>query len=650
ASTIRMQEEWIGRSEGADINFSVIQLDSSIRVYTTRPDTLFGVTFMALAPEHPLVEQLVATPPSGCNSEEIAKYVAQAKSRSDVDRMANSKEKTGVNTGLTAMNPATGKDIPIWIADYVLMGYGHGAIMAVPGHDQRDHDFAIVHNIPIVEVIKSSNEKSENDCISGKGTAINSSSDLLAINGLQTDEAIDAVISWLEKNNIGKAKTNYKLRDWLFSRQRYWGEPFPIVFDECGKHYPVPESELPITLPDIDDYTPPETDDPTPLLAKANTWLHTTAGQAGIDPSILESNMPVTREANTMPGWAGSCWYALRFCSPHNDKQLVDKDAEKYWMGDGVDLYIGGAEHAVLHLLYARFWHKFLYDLKEISCDEPFRKLFHQGLLTSFAYQRKNKSLVAADAVEERNGQYVESGTGEKVERIIAKMSKSLRNVVNPDDIIEEYGADTLRLYEMYMGPLEASAPWNTRDIIGVHRFLQRVWRLGIDEDTGELRSVLNNKLNEVVERALHATIAKVSEDIPKLSHNTAIASMIEFVNTATSEGEITKDQLNRFVCILSPFAPHIAQEMYMKISGEGYITQQPWPAFDPKQLLADVVEMPVQIMGKVRGRISVPTGSTDEEVEQIAINDEHIKRLLENLTVEKIVIVQNKIINIVAK
>jgi leucyl-tRNA synthetase len=319
-------------------------------------------------------------------------------------------------------------------------------------------------------------------------------------------------------------------------------------------------------------------------------------------------------------------------------------------MGNGVDLYIGGAEHAVLHLLYARFWHKFLFDLNEISCDEPFSTLFHQGLLTSFAYQRSNKSLVPADCVEERDGNFVEIETGEEVQRIIAKMSKSLRNVVNPDDIISEYGADTLRLYEMYMGPLEASAPWNTRDIVGVHRFLQRVWRLGINEETGKIRSVLNNDTNDIVERALNATIAKVGEDIPKLAHNTAIASMIEFVNTATSEGEITQDQLDRFVRILSPFAPHIAQEMYMKIGGKGYITQEQWPTFDPSLLVADVIEMPVQIMGKVRGRISVPAGASDSEVEQIAVEDEHIKQLLENLTVQKVVVVKNKIINIVAK
>jgi leucyl-tRNA synthetase len=648
-STIRMQEAWIGRSEGADIDFPVVTLDDPIRVYTTRPDTLFGATFMVLAPEHPLVDALIASPPDGCDANSIAAYVAEAKSRSDVDRMADTKDKTGVHTGLAAINPATGKEIPVWVADYVLMGYGHGAIMAVPGHDQRDHDFAIAHDIPIVEVVQQADTETVTECFSGKGTAINSSSELCSIDGLQTDAAIVTIIAWLEESGAGKAKVNYKLRDWLFSRQRYWGEPFPIVFDENGRHYPVAEDSLPVTLPDLEDYTPVESDDPSPLLARATSWLNTTAGEAGVDPSILAPDTPVTREANTMPGWAGSCWYELRFCSPKENDRFIDKDAEAYWMGNGVDLYIGGAEHAVLHLLYARFWHKLLYDLKEVSSDEPFRTLFHQGLLTSYAYQRSDKSLVPADCVEEREGAFVEVETGEEVQRVIAKMSKSLRNVVNPDDIIAEYGADTLRLYEMYMGPLESSAPWNTRDIVGVHRFLQRVWRLGIDEETGEVRSILSNDLNETVERSLHATVAKVGEDIQKLAHNTAIASMIQFVNTATSEGEITRDQLNRFVHILSPFAPHIAQEIYTKIGGDGYIAHAQWPLFDPKKLVADLVEMPVQIMGKVRGRISVPVGASDDEVEQLAIQDEHIGQLLENLTIQKVVVVKNRIINIVA-
>ena len=646
-STLQMQKEWIGRSEGADVNFIVSGRDEAIQVYTTRPDTLFGATFMVLAPEHPFVDELIASPTSDCDIDALIAHVNEAKKRADVDRMADSKEKTGVFSGLFAMNPVTGKEMPIWIADYVLMGYGHGAIMAVPAHDQRDHDFAEVHGIEIVEVVQP--DCKVNGCFSGDGVAINSTSEQLSIDGLSTLEAKRKLIGWLEETGAGKAKVNYRLRDWLFSRQRYWGEPFPIVFDEHGNHYPVSEDALPVLLPDMDDYMPEESNDPQPLLAKAVSWMQTTAGEAGVDPSLLPPESIVTRESNTMPGWAGSCWYEIRYCSPRCTQRFVDKDAEQYWMGDGVDLYIGGAEHAVLHLLYARFWHKLLFDLGEVSCNEPFRKLFHQGLLTSYAFQRANKSLVPTNQVEERNGKFIDSKTDDEVERVIAKMSKSLKNVVNPDEVIAQYGADTLRLYEMYMGPLEASAPWNTRDIVGVHRFLQRVWRLGIDESTGECAASLQNETNEAVERALHVTIKKVTDDIPKLSYNTAIASMIEFVNTATSEEMLTTEQLIIFVSILSPFAPHIAQEIYTRIGGEGHISVQTWPKFDSQLLVADVIEIPVQIMGKVRSRISVPANADNKEIEKCALKDKHISQLLKNLTVRKIVIVPNKIINIVA-
>ena len=645
-STLRMQQEWIGRSEGADVDFPV-EGKESIRVYTTRPDTLFGATFIVLAPEHPIVEGLIASPPADFDSKILEKYVLETKNRADVDRMADSKEKSGVFSGLHATNPVTGNRIPIWIADYVLMGYGHGAIMAVPAHDQRDHDFAVAHSIDIIEVVEPA-EKTDG-CYSGAGIAIHSASDILSIDGLQTEEAKEKVIAWLEESGTGSAKVNYRLRDWLFSRQRYWGEPFPIVFDGEGNHYPVSESALPVVLPDLEDYTPAVSEDPAPLLGNATDWLNTTAGEAGVDPNILPPDTPVTREANTMPGWAGSCWYEIRYCSPHCKDRFVDKEAERYWMGNGTDLYIGGAEHAVLHLLYARFWHKLLFDLGEVSSNEPFRRLFHQGLLTSFAYQRTNKSLVPSDQVEEQDGAFIETETGEEVQRVVAKMSKSLKNVVNPDDVIAEYGADTLRLYEMYMGPLEASAPWNTRDIVGVYRFLQRVWRLCTNDTTGELHDSLNEHEDSDVERALHVTIAKVTEDIPILSYNTAIASMIEFVNTATSSGKLTCDQLNRFVRLLAPFAPHITQEIFSKIGGEGYIARAQWPTFDPALLVADTLELPVQIMGKVRGRVKVPANACDADVEKAALEDPNIGALLENLTIRKIIVVPNKIINIVA-
>jgi len=645
-STLRMQQEWIGRSEGADINFSLVDSDRSIAVYTTRPDTLFGVTFIVLAPEHPIVQEVIANPPSGIDLNATKSYVNEAKNKSDIDRMADQKEKTGVFTGIYAVNPATGKNIPIWISDYVLMGYGEGAIMAVPGHDQRDFDFASTFDIPILEVVKPLDAEYDS-CFSGNGIAINSSSDAVSITGQETNEAKQNIIAWLEKEKIGSAAVNYRLRDWLFSRQRYWGEPFPIVFDEHGNSYPVSEASLPVELPVIKDYNPEESDDPQPLLAKATEWIRTTAGAAGVDPSILSPDTPVTRETNTMPGWAGSCWYAIRFCSPHDNTRFVDKKAEKYWMNDGIDLYIGGAEHAVLHLLYARFWHKLLYDLGEVTCKEPFKKLFHQGLLTSYAYQRDNKTLVASNLVEERNNTFIEIETGKEVEQVIAKMSKSLRNVVNPDDVISEYGADTLRLYEMYMGPLEASAPWNTRDIVGVHRFLQRVWRLGINETTGSV--CVTQEENGVVERALHATIEKVSSDIPKLAYNTAIASMIEFVNTATANGGVNAKQLNCFVRILSPFAPHIAQELYSKLGNCDFVSLQQWPEYDREILVEETIEMPVQIMGKVRGRISVPAESSNEEIESLAMSNEHIAELLKGMTVQKVIVVPKKIINIVA-
>lgn len=648
-STLRMQAQWIGRSEGADVDFAVDERDESLRVYTTRPDTLFGVTFMVLAPEHPLINELIGNPPEGCDVEALEAYVTESKNRADVDRMADAKGKSGLFSGLYATNPATGKSIPIWIADYVLMGYGHGAIMAVPAHDARDHAFAKAHDIPIIEVVQPNKNEAVDGCFSGSGSAINSCSEYISIDGLQTTEAIQKVIDWLEESKLGTAKTNYRLRDWLFSRQRYWGEPFPIVFDSKGNHYPIEESSLPVVLPNLDDYTPAESEDPTPLLGKATDWLHTTAGEAGVDPSVLAPETPVTREANTMPGWAGSCWYEVRYCSPHDSDRFVDKDAEKYWMGNGIDLYIGGAEHAVLHLLYARFWHKMLFDLGEVSCNEPFQKMFHQGLLTSFAFQRENKSLVPSDQVSELNGKFVETESGEELERVIAKMSKSLKNVVNPDDVIAEYGADTLRLYEMYMGPLEASAPWNTRDIVGVHRFLQRVWRLCSDENSGETHASLQCDSDEIVERALHATIAKVTEDIPKLAYNTAIASMIEFVNTATSASKLTTDQLDRFVRLLAPFAPHISQEIYSKLGGEGYIAVAKWPEFDADLLIADSLELPVQIMGKVRGRVTVPSDASNEEVEKIATEDPTIRALLEGITIRKVIIVPKKIINIVA-
>lgn len=668
-STRIMQQEWIGRSDGAMIRFS--KGDEHLDVFTTRPDTVFGATYMVVAPEHPLVEKAIQSGVDGS----IEDYVKVARNRSDVERMVDSKTKTGVFTGMYVENPLTGEDIPIWTADYVLMGYGTGAIMAVPAHDQRDYEFARTFNLPIRQVVSSDGEVSQTDdwteALGGDGIGVNSSNDQISLDGLTTENAKSKIIDWLESKGLGRRRVNYKLRDWLFSRQRYWGEPFPIVFDEKGDHYPVSVEALPVVLPDLEDYQPIESDEPQPPLAKATEWVNTTAGEAGVDSSILPPDTPVRRETNTMPGWAGSCWYYLRYCDPHNNDRFVSREAEEYWLlsrreenskrtcptGEenfdatefhvgGVDLYIGGAEHAVLHLLYARFWHKILFDLGEVSTPEPIGQLFHQGMLTAYAFKRTDGSLVPVDEVDERsNDTFIERSTGKEVEQIVAKMSKSLRNVENPDHVVEEYGADTFRLYEMYMGPLDASAPWNARDIVGVHRFLQRAWRLAINEVTGELN--YREEADENIERELNKVIAKVGDDVERLAFNTAIAAMIEFVNAATGVG-VTRDQLGRFVRILAPFAPHVAEELWDRLGYQQSIVFQPWPEFDQSQLVEDSVEMVVQVLGKVRSRITVPSDADEAMLESTALGDEKIQALIEGKTVRKVIVVPGKLVNIV--
>ena len=674
-STRTMQTEWIGRSEGAEIRFAVEGEAEPLTVFTTRPDTLFGATYMVVAPEHPLVQRAAGR---GGNAA-LAEYVAWARNRSDVDRQ-ESKKKTGVATGLLAVNPATGARIPVWTADYVLMGYGTGAIMAVPAHDERDFEFAREFALPVVQVVDVPGTAWTGEAATGgEGRAVNSSSAAsgLSIDGLSTADAKRAVIAWLETRGIGALRVNYRLRDWLFSRQRYWGEPFPVVFDADGNHYPVGGGALPVRLPPLADYNPVESDTPQPPLAKAREWVHTTAGAAGVDPAILAPGTPVTRETNTMPGWAGSCWYYLRYCSPRASGAFVDPAAERYWMlsrkrsaaglpaptsydpatchAGGVDLYVGGSEHAVLHLLYARFWHKVLFDLGHVSTPEPMGKLFHQGLITSHAFQRADRSLVPVDEVEERGeGTFVETKTGEKVTQIVAKMSKSLRNVVNPDDVIAEYGADTFRLYEMYMGPLEASKPWNTRDIVGVFRFLQRAWRLAVDERTGE--PLLAAEADPTVEKLLHRTIAKVGEDIERLSFNTAIAAMIELVNAATrptdladpAKGGMTRDQLLRFARILWPFAPHAADEMAARLGLARGLIDEPWPTFDPAMLTDSEVEIPVQVQGKVRARILVPAKASPAEVEAIALAHVQVVPHLGGKAPRKVIVVPGRMVNVV--
>ncbi|RLB53114.1 MAG: leucine--tRNA ligase [Deltaproteobacteria bacterium] len=643
SSTKIKQTDWIGRSEGAECDFELEKETGGVerlRVYTTRPDTLFGATYMVVAPEHALVAE--STDPA------VAAYVEEAKHRSDLERQ-QAKDKTGVFTGLNAINPVNGKKIPIWVADYVLITYGTGAIMAVPGHDERDWQFAKKFGLDIVQVISKADGSALTECHSGDGEAMNSANDEVSLDGLGVTEAKARITAWLEDKRLGHGKVNYKLRDWLFSRQRYWGEPFPIVWDEDGHHHAIGRKSLPLTLPPLADYAPVESDDPQPLLAKATDWVTTTAGDAGVVG--LPADAKVTRETNTMPGWAGSCWYFLRYADPKNDERLIGKEADAYWLGErGVDLYIGGAEHAVLHLLYARFWHKVLFDHGVIQSDEPFRKLFHQGMILSHAFQRPDRSLVAVDQADnvgtEDEPKWVEKG-GEEVTRIVAKMSKSLKNVTNPDDIIAEYGADTFRLYEMYMGPLETSKPWNTQDIHGMYRFLQRAWRLLVDETTGEMK--LRDAADEDVDKQVHRCIAGVTDDIERLGFNTAIAKMIELVNLATSRGGLTSDQATRFAATLAPFAPHLAEEIWEKLGHSPCVSTAPWPTWDPAKLQDDTVEIPVQLMGKVRSRITMAADASKDELEAAALADPKIKELIEGKTVRKVVVVPGRLVNIVA-
>ncbi len=648
-STRTKQATWIGHSVGAEVSFSLLAPvgeQTRLRVFTTRPDTLFGATYMVVAPEHPLVDAVLRAPQPETDLAALEAYVRAARNRSDLDRQQD-KRKTGVFSGAYATNPTTGERIPVWVADYVLMGYGTGAIMAVPAHDERDHEFAVAFGLPIREVVRPLQGAADAACFSGDGVSVDSSNAEISLDGLPTPEAKRAITAWLEQKGLGKKKHNTKLRDWLFSRQRYWGEPFPIVYDQEGQHHPVRADALPVVLPELNDYQPEESDEPRPLLAKAHDWAHTTAGAAGVEG--LPPDAPVTRETNTMPGWAGSCWYYLRYADPQNPNAPAGREAEHYWLGDSVDLYVGGAEHAVLHLLYGRFWHQVLYDLGHVSAPEPWRKLFHQGLILNYAYERADKTLVPIDEVEERGeGAYVETKTGQPVAQIVTKMSKSLRNVVNPDDVIASFGADTFRLYEMYMGPLEANKPWNTRDIAGLQRFLQRAWRLIVNEDTGAL--ALDAAESPDLERQLHRTVAKVGADIERLAFNTAIAALIGLVNAATTGGGFTRGQAARFARLLAPFAPHMAEELWHRLGMEGLVSTMAWPSFDEALLKDESVEIPVQIMGKVRHRIVVPAALDAAELERHALADEKVKALIAGKTVRKVVVVPGKLVNIVAQ
>jgi leucyl-tRNA synthetase len=619
-SVVTMQRNWIGRSEGAEIIFD-IEGHAQIRVFTTRPDTVFGATYMVMAPEHPLVDEIVAsawpdlTLPSwtlGIDDPKtaVAAYRLAASRKSDIERQ-DDREKTGVFTGAFAVNPLNGERIPIFIADYVLMGYGTGAIMAVPGQDQRDWEFAEKFDLPIVRTVQPPSDF-EGDAYTGEGQAVNSG----FLDGLDIPDAKTRIINWLETNGAGKGAITYKLRDWLFSRQRYWGEPIPILHGPNDELRPVPEEELPLRLPEITDFSPnastDENAEPTPSLAKApDDWK-----------LVDVDGVTYTRELNTMPQWAGSCWYYLRYLDPHNDERFVGEEPERYWMGDnGVDLYVGGVEHAVLHLLYARFWHKVLNDLGYVGTAEPFGKLFNQGYILADAFQDPRGVYVpAAEVVEGNDGPTYE---GEPVSRVHGKMGKSLKNGVNPDDIFEEYGVDTLRLYEMFMGPLDTSRPWSTRDIVGVYRFLQRLWRNLVD-DGGELLIDAELSTGEL-QALLHRTIEAVTKDMENLHFNTAVARLFELNNALVPLERVPADVADGIVRLLAPLAPHIAEELWHLMGNEGFVVDAPWPEFDSALVAVDTVTMVVQVNGKVRDRIEVPVGITEDQAVALALSSQRV-------------------------
>ncbi|MCA8978481.1 MAG: leucine--tRNA ligase [Planctomycetes bacterium] len=640
-----MQREWIGRSEGAEIAFPIQgPVVDPLVVFTTRPDTIFGATFMCVAPEHPLLSKLTSVEQRAA----VEEYVKAAALKSDLERTDLAKDKSGVFTGGYALNPLMDSSdpkarIPIFVADYVLGSYGTGAIMAVPGHDERDFEFAQKYDLDVVEVVKPPQGTpglADGVCFSGKGTAVHSP----PIDGLPTDDATARIVALLQERGVGAAKTTYRLRDWLFSRQRYWGEPFPILHLENGDRVRVRDEDLPVELPPMDDFTPSE--DGSAPLNRAQDWVQTT------DPV---TGKPALRETDTMPGWAGSCWYYLRFMDPHNAGAAFSQDAEQYW--GNVDLYIGGVEHAVLHLLYARFWHKVLYDEGVVKTKEPFQKLFNQGMLTAFAYKDSTGRLVPANEIEERGGKYVKRDGGEELEQVIAKMSKSLRNVVNPDQVIEEYGCDTFRLYEMFMGPLSDSKPWNPRDVPGCRRFLDKVWRAFVDVDGTEavrpnLRQDAAGELQGdalALERSFNRALQRVDASFEHFNFNTAIAALMTFMNdVGKCAGALTRSQAERFVCVLSPFAPHVAEELWSRLGHEGGVTHAAWPKLREEFLVEDTYELIVQIKGKLRARVQAPKDADNAALEALA--KEAAAAQLEGQTIVKAIVVPGRLVNFVTR
>ena len=622
-----MQREWIGRSEGADVEFTVADSGQAFTVFTTRPDTLFGATYCVLAPEHPLT-MAVTTPGQRAD---VEAYVAAAAKRSAQDRMKEDREKTGVFTGAYAVNPVNDQRIPIWTADYVLAEYGYGAIMAVPAHDTRDYEFANQFGIPIVEVISGGNIAEE--AFTGDGMLVNSP----LIDGLRVPEAKKKISAWLEEQGIGRGTVNYRLRDWLFSRQRYWGEPFPLVKGEDGSVKTVPLKDLPITLPSLDEYKP--TPDGHPPLARAKEWVQTT------DP---ETGAPAMRETNTMPQWAGSCWYYLRFVDPRNDDAAWSKEAEAYWMP--VDLYVGGAEHAVLHLLYARFWHKVLFDAGHVSTKEPFQKLFNQGMILAHSFQDDNGKYYYPHQVERRGEEAFSKADGAPLKMQIEKMSKSRYNVVNPDEVVEKYGADSMRMYEMFMGPLDREKPWTDEGIQGVHRFLKRVWTLFINDDGSIQPKIVEGDGDEAMVKRLHKTIKAVTHDIEHMLFNTAISRLMEFVNAAYKTDQIGRNVAEPFILLLAPYAPHLAEEIWERLGHGGTLAYEPWPEYDERFLVEDTVEIPVQVNGKLRAVVAMPAGADKSALLAAAKAEPKVHQHLEGRSIVKEIVIPGKMVNLVVK
>ena len=640
-----MQRNWIGKSTGALVDFKAA--GDTITVYTTRCDTLFGATYMVLSPEHKLIEKWLSDGTIK-NADAVREYQKKAASKSDLERTELNKEKTGVRLdGVAGVNPVNGDELPIFISDYVLATYGTGAIMAVPAHDERDFEFAKVFDLPIYQVVAKDDSSVSSVSSSSRvpyiadvaftdiasGVMVNSG----FITGLSVKDAQAKMIAWLESEGVGKAKTQYKLRDWLFSRQRYWGEPFPVIHWEDGTQSLVSEEDLPLTLPELADYKPTGTGEPP--LAKATEWLNV------VDPVTGKKGV---RETNTMPQWAGSCWYYLRYIDPENDNAFADSELLKKWLP--VDLYVGGAEHAVLHLLYARFWHKVLFDLGLVPTKEPFQRLVNQGMILGMAYKTKRGVLIPMDRIEWREGKPWGAEEGCEMEELTefpAKMSKSLRNVVNPDDVIRDFGADSLRLYEMFMGPLQAVKPWSTKGVEGVHRFLKRANRL-VTESKIEDRA-----LTKAEAKSLNAMIKKVGDDLEAMAFNTGISAMMVFMNEAedfAKAGALSKEYLKKFVLCLAPFAPHLGEELWEYLGGEKTLAYEPWPVYDPAALVEDEIEIPVQVMGKLRGRVKIAVAATPAEMEEAAKADAEVAKFLEGKTIVKVIAVPKRMVNFVVR